>query len=328
MPDLQHPADATQTSPERPFERQWLERLQHNQEAENRRRWRWRWTGRVLKIAFVLALLAVNASLLRHCANLQKFEEEGPHTALVRIEGLLVDGEGSLTAQSVIDALDDAFSDTQSRGVILAINSPGGSPVFAGQVHDAILQFKHEHKKPVMAVIGDTGASAAYYIAVAADKIFVDRASIVGSIGVVSEGFGFTDLMRRWGVERRVYVSGANKAFLDPFLPQDAAQKAHIQTLLDDIHEQFKAAVKAGRGARLKVTRDTFSGLFWTGERAIALGLADAYGTANSVAEKEIGAKDLVDYTQEENPIERLMRRTGVQAARSLLSAAALPALR
>src|SRR5450759_5092401 len=177
-----------------------------------------------------------------------------------------------------------AFEDVNAKGVILLINSPGGSPVQAGIINDEIRRLKNMHKKPVYAVVEESCASAAYYIAVAADKIFVDKASIVGSIGVLMDGFGFTGLMDKLGVERRLMTAGVNKGFLDPFSPQTEKHRVFAQIMLDQIHKQFIDVVKAGRGSRLKETPETFSGLFWTGQQAIDLGLADQFGTLDYVA--------------------------------------------
>jgi protease-4 len=207
----------------------------------------------------------------------------------------------------------------------LLINSPGGSPVQAGIINDEIHRLKALHKKPVYAVVEETCASAAYYIAVAADEIYVDKASIVGSIGVLMDGFGFTGLMEKLGVERRLLTAGENKGFLDPFSPQTDKQRVFAQAMLDQIHQQFIGVVKEGRGKRLKETPDMFSGLFWTGQQAIDLGLADKLGNIDFVAREVVKAEEIVDYTRKENVAERLVKRFGasigegaVKAARSL----------
>jgi protease IV len=195
--------------------------------------------------------------------------------------------------------------------LVLLINSPGGSPVQAGIINDEITRLKGLHKKAIYVVVEESCASAAYYIAAAADKIFVDKASIVGSIGVLMDGFGFTGLMDKLGVERRLMTAGANKGFLDPFSPQTEPQRAYAQTMLNQIHQQFIAVVKKGRGARLKETPEMFSGLFWTGQQAIEMGLADGLGTLDQVARDVVKAEDLVDYTRRENVAERLAKRFG-----------------
>ena len=247
-----------------------------------------------------------------------------PHTAVVEIKGEIATG-AEASAETVVAALRSAFEDAGAQGVILLINSPGGSPVQAGIINDEIRRLKKLHSKPVMAVVEESCASAAYYIAVAADQIFVDKASIVGSIGVLMDGFGFTGLMDKLGVERRLMTAGENKGFLDPFSPQTAKQREFAQAMLDQIHQQFIQVVKQGRGTRLKETPETFSGLFWTGQQAIELGLADQLGNVDYVAREVIKAEELVDYTRHENVAERLVKRFGasigqgaVQALRSL----------
>jgi protease-4 len=211
----------------------------------------------------------------------------------------------------VISSLRSAFEDAGTQGVVLLINSPGGSPVQAGIINDEIHRLKAKYKKPVYAVVEETCASAAYYIAVAADKIYVDKASIVGSIGVLMDGFGFTGLMDKLGVERRLMTAGENKGFLDPFSPQTDTQRAFAQTMLNQIHQQFIGAVKTGRGARLKETPETFSGLFWTGQQAVEMGLADQLASLDFVAREVIKAEELVDYTRRDNVAERLVKRFG-----------------
>lgn len=204
-----------------------------------------------------------------------------------------------------------ALEDKGSQALVLLINSPGGSPVQAGIINDEITRLKTLHKKPVYVVVEESCASAAYYVAAAADKIFVDKASIVGSIGVLMDGFGFTGLMDKLGVERRLMTAGANKGFLDPFSPQTEAQRAYAQTMLNQIHQQFIDVVKKGRGARLKETPEMFSGLFWTGQQAVEMGLADGLATLDQVARDVVKAEDIVDYTRRENVAERLAKRFG-----------------
>jgi protease-4 len=212
--------------------------------------------------------------------------------------------------------------------VVLLINSPGGSPVQAGIINDEIRRLKAVHNKPVYAVVEETCASAAYYIAVAADEIFVDKASIVGSIGVLMDGFGFTGLMDKLGIERRLMTAGENKGFLDPFSPQTEKQRAFAQSMLDQIHQQFIAVVKEGRGTRLKDTPDMFSGLFWTGQQAVDLGLADKLGNIDFVAREVVKAEKIVDYTRKDNVAERLVKRFGASigdgAVKALRAAPAL----
>jgi protease-4 len=204
-----------------------------------------------------------------------------------------------------------ALEDSGSQGLILLINSPGGSPVQAGIINDEIVRLKALHRKPIYAVVEESCASAAYYIAAAADKIYVDKASIVGSIGVLMDGFGFTGLMDKLGVERRLMTAGENKGFLDPFSPQTDAQRKHAQSMLNHIHTQFIDVVKKGRGDRLKETPDMFSGLFWTGQQAVELGLADELGSIDQVARDVVKAEELVDYSRRDNVAERLVKRFG-----------------
>ncbi|WP_415659970.1 S49 family peptidase [Roseateles sp.] len=233
-----------------------------------------------------------------------------PHTALVDVRGeIAADTEAS--AEMLLAALKDAFKDDAAQAVVLRINSPGGSPVQAGIVYDEIRRLRQQYDKPVYAVVEEMCASGAYYIAAAADEIYVDKASVVGSIGVLMDGFGFTGLMDKLGVERRLLTAGENKGMLDPFSPADPKQRAYAQAMLDQIHQQFIAVVREGRGKRLKETPETFSGLFWNGEQAVQLGLADRYGNLDYVAREVVKAEDVVDYSPRENVAERLAKRFG-----------------
>ena len=233
-----------------------------------------------------------------------------PHTALVNIKGEIADGADA-SAESVVSSMRAAMEDTGSQALILLINSPGGSPVQAGIISDEIVRLKALHQKPIYAVVEESCASAAYYIAASTDKIYVNKASIVGSIGVLMDGFGFTGLMDKLGVERRLMTAGENKGFLDPFSPQTEAQRKHAQSMLNHIHSQFIAVVKQGRGDRLKETPDMFSGLFWTGQQAVELGLADDFGSIDQVARDVVKAQELVDYSRHDNVAERLVKRFG-----------------
>ena len=235
----------------------------------------------------------------------------GRHTALVKLEGQ-IDAEGLASAEKINDALNNAFRDTNTAGVILRINSPGGSPVQAGMINDEIRRLRREFPKtPLYVVVEEMCASAAYYIAAASDQVYVDKASIVGSIGVIMESFGFTGVMDKVGVERRIQTAGRNKAIGDPFSPVTAEQKNHIQSMLDEVHQQFIQVVREGRGERLKETPEMFTGLFWSGARSVELGLADGLGTVDSVARDVIKAEIIVDYTEKENVAERLAKRLG-----------------
>jgi protease-4 len=247
-----------------------------------------------------------------------------PHTALVEVRGeISADGEAS--AENLVAAIRAAFEDSGSQAVVLRINSPGGSPVQSGIVNDEIRRLKLIHKKKVYAVVEEMCASGAYYIAVAADEIYVDKASLVGSIGVLMDGFGFVGLMDKLGIERRLLTAGANKGMLDPYSPQDDKQRAYAKAMIDQIHLQFIAVVKEGRGARLHETPEIFSGLFWNGEEAIKLGLADKYGNLDYVAREVVKAEEIIDYSPRDNVAERIAKRFGasvgagaVQALRSL----------
>ena len=301
------------------WERATLEKLAMATLIEQRQARRWRNGIRIAWLVFVVLLVGFGWERGGAPADVSK-----PHTAVIEIKGEIASG-GEASAELVISSMRSAFEDAGTQGVVLLINSPGGSPVQAGIINDEIIRLKAQYKKPIYAVVEETCASAAYYIAVGADKIYVDKASIVGSIGVLMDGFGFTGLMDKLGVERRLMTAGENKGFLDPFSPQTETQRAFAQTMLDQIHQQFIAVVKAGRGARLKETPETFSGLFWTGQQAIDLGLADHLGNIDYVAREVIKAEELVDYTHHENVAERLVKRFGaaigqgaVQALRSL----------
>ena len=287
------------------WERATLEKLAMATLIEQRQARRWRNGIRIAWLVFVALLVGFGWERGGSPADVSK-----PHTAVIEIKGEIASG-GEASAELVISSMRSAFEDAGTQGLVLLINSPGGSPVQAGIINDEIRRLKAKYKKPVYAVVEETCASAAYYIAVAADKIYVDKASVVGSIGVLMDGFGFTGLMDKLGVERRLMTAGENKGFLDPFSPQTEKQRAFAQTMLDQIHQQFIAAVKAGRGARLKETPETFSGLFWTGQQAIEMGLADQLASLDFVAREVIKAEELVDYTRRDNVAERLVKRFG-----------------
>jgi protease IV len=242
----------------------------------------------------------------------------GPHTALIEINGVIEPG-GDVNADSVITSLNDAYESTGTKGIILRFNSPGGSPVQAGIINDEIMRQKKLHPKiPVYGVVEDICASGGYYIAVATDKIYVDKGSIVGSIGVLMDGYGFTEVMKKVGVERRLMTAGENKGMLDPFSPVSEKHKALAQAMLNEVHEQFKTVVRNGRGNRLKETPETFSGLFWSGEQSIKLGLADALGSADYVAREVIKQEEIVDYTYQETVVDRFAKRLGASMAKAI----------
>jgi len=305
------------------WERATLERIAMASVVEQRMARRWR-NG--IRIAWLVLIAAVVWATMAR--NGPVSDVSSPHTAVVEIRGEIASG-GEASAELIVAAMRGAFEDAGAQAVILLIDSPGGSPVQAGIINDEILRLKAKHNKPVYAVVEETCASAAYYIAVGADKIFVDKASIVGSIGVLMDGFGFTGLMDKMGIERRLMTAGENKGFMDPFSPQTEKQRAFTQSMLDQIHQQFIAVVKTGRGARLKETPETFSGLFWTGQQAIDIGLADQLGNVDFVAREIVKAEDLVDYTRRDNVAERLVKRFGAAIGESFAhTLKTLPAVR
>ncbi|EXI68598.1 MAG: putative signal peptide peptidase SppA [Candidatus Accumulibacter adjunctus] len=291
-----------------------LEKVAFATLREQRARRRW---GIFFKLAALAYLIALPALLMDWGDSEQLADRR--HTAVIHLRGT-IEAQGEASAQNLNDALEAAFSDKRTAGVILRVNSPGGSPVQAGIVHDEILRLRTAHPQiPLYAVVEDVCASGGYYVAVAADKIFVDKASIVGSIGVLMDAFGFTGTMEKLGIERRLLTAGENKGFLDPFSPQDLKQKEHAQVLLREIHQQFIEVVRRGRGDRLKETPELFSGLMWTGSQSVNLGLADGLGTVGSVARDVIKADRLVEYTVRDNLAERLARRLRAGASDAAL---------
>ena len=292
-----------------------LEQLAREYLRDRRSERRWRIFFRLMWVG--LLALAVWASL---AARNTTSVPSGPHTALVEVRGeISPDAEAS--AENVVAALRAAFEDEGAQAVVLRFNSPGGSPVQAGLINDEIHRLKALHKKKVYAVIEEACASGAYYIAVAADEIYTDKASIVGSIGVLMDGFGFTGTMDKLGIERRLLTAGQNKGIGDPFSPMTDKQKAYTQVMLDQIHQQFIDVVKQGRGKRLKITADTFSGLYWNGEQAVAMGLADHFGSLDYVAREVVQAAEIIDYTPKENVAERLAKRFGASVGAGAVSA-------
>ena len=306
------------------WERSTLEKLAFAALNEQKATRRWKTFVRLAWLLFFGALIW----LVMHRGAPSTGSVSAPHTAVVEIKGEIADGADA-SAEFINAALKAAFEDDGAKAVVLLINSPGGSPVQAGMMNDEIRRLKAKHKKPVYAVVGETCASAAYYIAVAADQIYVDKASIVGSIGVLMDGFGFTGLMEKVGVERRLLTAGENKGFLDPFSEQTEKQRAFAQAMLNQIHQQFIAVVKDGRGQRLKETPEMFSGLFWTGQQAIELGLADKFGGLDFVAREVVKTEDIIDYTRRENVAERLAKRFGAALGEGAMKAVrAGPAIR
>ncbi len=245
------------------------------------------------------------------------------HTALIDLQGEI--GVDQVNADSVISSLQEAYENKHTKGVILRINSPGGSPVQAGIINDEIRRQRKLHPNiPVYAVVEDICASGGYYIAVAADKIYVDKASIIGSIGVLMDGFGFTGAMQKFGVERRLMTAGENKAMLDPFSPVNPKHQVLAQKMLNEIHQQFIAVVREGRGNRLKETPETFSGLFWSGEAGIRMGLADGLGSMDYVAREVIKEPNVVDFTSHEDFADRVAKRLGASMTQSLFKSVSL----
>jgi protease IV len=284
-------------------------------EQKARRRW---------NIFFKLAWLAVTCFVLfkifmsDHKMGTKPSSIGSGHTAVVTIKGV-IESEGQASAERINSALRLAFEANGSKAILLAIESPGGSPVQSGLIYNEIKRLRAKYPdKPVYASIGDLCASGGYYVAAAADKIYADQASLVGSIGVRMDGFGVTGLMEKLGVERRLLTAGENKAMMDPFTPQNEAHKAHFKTMLDEVHQQFIKAVKDGRGAALKPNPEIFSGLIWSGAKAVQLGLVDELRSPSSIAREVVKAEEMIDYTVEEGIADRLAKRIGASVGVSL----------
>lgn len=318
------PAPAAPVRDQAPgWERGTLERLLFATLQEQKAARRWRAFVRLAWLAFFIFLFW--SFTWKGSAPTDKMT---PHTAVIEIDGE-IGPKSEASAEFVVAAAKAAFEDQGAQGVVLLINSPGGSPVQAGIINDELKRLKAKYKKPLYAVVEESCASAAYYIAVSADRIYVDKASIVGSIGVLMEGFGFVGLMDKLGIERRLLTAGENKGFLDPFSPQTERHREHAQEMLNQVHQQFIAVVKAGRGKRLHETPELFSGLFWTGQQAVELGLADQLGNLDYVAREVIKAEELVDYTRRENVAEKLAKRFGAAVGEGAVKALrAVPGLR
>jgi protease-4 len=296
------------------WERKILEKVALAGIQEQRRARHWGIFFKLLLFIYLFALLFVGMGWW-----VKKDGLPGKHTALVEVRGVIAP-EGLASADNVTTGLQEAFKDKRTQGVIVRINSPGGSPVQAGHINDEIRRLRAKYPNiPVYAVVEDICASGGYYVAVAADKIYVDKASIIGSIGVLMDGFGFTGTMEKLGVERRLLAAGENKGFLDPFSPIQESQKAYAEKMLNEIHQQFINVVRQGRGKRLKETPEMFSGLLWIGSKSIELGLADAVGGIDYVAREVIQAEDIVDFTPRENIAERVARRFGAAMAETFV---------
>lgn len=282
--------------------------------TEQRRNRRW---GIFFKMLFVLYLSIFSIIYIFNNLEVGNFGSD-KHSALIEINGVIA-ANTEARADYVITGLRRAFEDENTQGIILRINSPGGSPVQAGYINDEIIRLRAKHQNiPVYAVITDMCASGGYYIASAADKIYANKASIVGSIGVVMAGFGFVDTIEKLGIERRLLHAGDNKGFMDPFQPLKVAETIHIQGLLNEIHQQFIDVVKQGRGDRLKDDETLFSGLIWTGKESIKLGLVDELASASQIARDVIGAEDIIDYTKRENYLDQFSKKIGSAMLQSM----------
>lgn len=291
------------------WEREVLEKLAMSAVQEQRRARHWGIFFKTLTFAYLFLLLFMVMGWMN--GKPEAGLSVGKHTALVELNGVIA-ANSMASADNIIGSLQDAFKDKDTQGVILQINSPGGSPVQAGEINDEIRRLRAKYPKiSLYVVVEDICASGGYYVAAAADKIFVNKASLIGSIGVLMDGFGFTGTMDKLGVQRRLLTAGENKGFLDPFSPMNDKQKVYAQQMLDDIHQQFIDVVKQGRGKRLKQDPELFSGLVWTGDQGVKLGLADGYGTTESVARDVIHAEKIVDYTTHEGFADRLAKRLG-----------------
>lgn len=280
-------------------------------EQRRARRWRIFFTSLFFLYVTVVGFMLIDSGASKSSA-------EGKHTALVKLSGVIASGEKA-GAENVIMGLKSAFEDEDTAGVILEINSPGGSPVQSAYIYDEIKRLRSEHESiPLYVVVADIAASGGYFVAAAADQIYVNKSSLVGSIGVRMDSFGAVDLMKKMGVERRLLLAGKNKGLADPFLPEDPLQKAHLQQMLDEVHNHFIDAVRQGRGDRISQQDDLFSGLIWTGERAIELGLVDEYGTTQTVARDVIEAETIVNFTPRGGLIEQIVDRLGVSISRQI----------
>jgi len=296
------------------WERGVLEKLAMSAIQEQRRARHWGIFFKVLTFGYLFLVLF----LIMGWFDNKEAVLSDKHTALIDMQGVIAP-DSAASADFIIPAMQEAFEDKRTQGVILRINSPGGSPVQAGQINDEIRRLRAKHPDiPLYVVVEDICASGGYYVAAAADKIYVDKASLIGSIGVLMDGFGFTGAMEKLGVERRLLTAGANKGFLDPFSPANPEQQVYAQQMLGEIHQQFIDVVRHGRGKRLKETPDTFSGLVWNGQRGVEMGLADGYGSIESVARDVIKAEEIVDFTMKEDFTERLAKRFGAGVASAL----------
>ncbi len=296
------------------WERGVLEKLAMSAVEEQRKTRRWSIFFKLLMVAYLLAV-----GIMAFYPKFSKgMGSDGNHTAIVNVLGVIAENEAA-NAESIIEGLRGALKDKNTKGVILNINSPGGSPVQSAYVYEEIRRLKAKNPDiPIYAVVSDICASGGYYIAAAADKIYVNQSSMIGSIGVLMNGFGFVNVMEKLGVDRRLLIAGKHKALMDPFSPVKAEQTQHMQTLLDEVHEQFIVAVRTGRGERLVETKDMFSGLVWTGAQGIKIGLADDFGSVDSVARDIIGTKKTLNFTPQEKLLEKLAGKLGASFGQAL----------
>lgn len=306
---MTQPSDSERQS----FEQKTLEKVLLATVEEQRRSRRWGIFFKLTLLVYLGGVILASQNPFKHA-----FDKEGEaRTAVIDVAGIIAPGQPA-SADNIIEALKDASEDKKVKGIILRMNSPGGSPVQSDDVYETIRKMKKEKPElPIVSVVADLCASGCYYVASATDKIFVNNASVIGSIGVIMGGFGFVDAMKTLGIERRVMTAGEHKALMDPFAPIDPVGRAQMQSVLSAVHQQFIQAVKTGRGDRLKETPDMFSGLVWTGGEGIKLGLADAIGDDRMVAETVIGAKKRVSYNPEENVFDRMTRKLGTTAGTS-----------
>lgn len=309
----------TGVSGEPRWERDIIEKLALAGITEQRRARRW---GIFFKLLILLYLIGIFGMTMYPKIFQNIGTDSSGHTAIVNVTGVIAEDKEA-SAASIIESLRNAVKDPNTKGIILHSNSPGGSPVQSSYVYEEIRNIKKQHPKlPVYAVISDMCASGCYYIASATDKIFVNPSSLVGSIGVLMDGFGFVNTMEKVGVERRLLTAGAHKAMLDPFSPPKEEETRYMQGLLNQVHQQFISAVKAGRGDRLKETADMFSGLVWTGEEGVKLGIADGFGNDDTIAKEFIKAEKMVDFTRQERLVDRIAGRLGASFGQAIGSLA------